>query len=120
MSELIAPPMSDNQALRRIVARLDAVISRLLGDYTKVVGGSVAVEFDEAVEVRASLEKSLKTVVTNTGENRVKIMESGFTVAILNPDQTWESAAAGKLKITAQTLVDGETSTVAFATYKQP
>lgn len=118
-NDLIAPKMSDNQALRRIVAMLDAVIQRLLGEYTKITGeNEIALDADTVKELRAQDGFALATVVTNVGETRVRIYESGHTVATLWPDQTWESPTSGKLRITAKSL--GAAGTVAISTYKHP
>jgi hypothetical protein len=119
MPDLIAPKMTDNQALRRIVAMLDAVIQRLLGEYTQITGSNeIELDADDETELRAQDGYALATVVTNIGETRVRIFESGHVVATLWPDQTWESPTSGKLRITATSL--GAAGSVAIATYKHP
>lgn len=119
MPDLIAPKMTDNQALRRIVAYLDAVIQRLLGEYTQITGDNeIELDADEVTELRAQDGYALATVVTNVGESRVRIYESGHVMATLWPDQTWESPTSGKLRITAKSL--GAAGTVAISTIKHP
>lgn len=116
MSDLIAPAMSDNEALRRIVALLDAFISHIIGEYTSLVGENTLTVTTATTAIRGADDEALKTVVTNVSNKVIQVYEDGNLVARLNEDQTWVSDLSGRLAITAKTL-NGEGS-VAVATYR--
>lgn len=113
----IAPPQSDNEALRRIVARLDTIIRYEAQDYHSVPGADNIAITDADSPIRAVNDDALKTVVVNTGTEKVYIYESGKQVAIIYPEQTWESATTGRFVITGKCAA-GKSSTVSVATYQ--
>lgn len=117
MGDIIAPPQSDNEALRRIVADLDFII-RLIGqDYTVLPGGLAIPVSDQVTTIRAANADAIKSVIVNTGTQKAYIYEDGKMVAIIYPDQTWESATTGKFALSAQ-CPSTKSTTLSVATYQ--
>lgn len=114
--DLIAEPMSDNEALRRIVASLDAYLALLSGQYSSVETTTVASITTADTALRAVDATAYKTIVTNTGAQAIDIYEGGALVKkALAANASWVSEGAGRLAISAKTA--SSTSSAIVSTY---
>lgn len=83
--------------------------------YTMVSGSSVALSGTTMEVLRAAEPTAVKSVVVNTGTNAAVLMEGGAAIAVIYPDQTWESSLSGKLILSGS---GRGATTLAVATYK--
>lgn len=100
-SPTIAPPQSDNQALREILGQVALFRSIAAQQYDAVTGNNdVTVGVSSPYE-RAADPTAIKTVITNIGDGagsslgQLRISEAGALVAILEYPDTWVSPLNG-------------------------
>jgi hypothetical protein len=119
MSDLIAPPMTDNEALRRILANVECITQVLTEPYNDVVGlGGLKAVNDSVGVTRGKVSNAVKTVVTNVGANPVWVWENGQLIGIVAPNGSLRSFGGGQGVILVKTAPSsGLTSTVAVTTY---
>lgn len=118
MSDEIAPKMSDNEALRRILAQCITMEDFLTKDYDDIEGTNSVEVSDVDPFTRGANSRAVRCVITNRDldGDEVKVHEDDKLVRILQPGETWESPTRGKLAIRV-TCNSGEASTIAVATY---
>ncbi len=115
MSE-IAEPMSDNAALRSILAEVRAIQCELLAGYTEITGANSVAITDSTPYTRAANEDVRKTLITNLGPDQILIKEGAVLVGIKAQYETWSSALAGA-EIIEVSVATGDTATIAIANY---
>lgn len=93
----------------------DGTLSMMQPAYTLVSGTSVVLTGTSTQALRAADPAAVKSVVVNTGTNGAVLMEGGAVIAVLNPDQTWESSLSGKLALSGS---GRGVTTLYVATYK--
>lgn len=114
--DLIAPEMSENEALRRIVASLDAYLTLQAGQYSQVDSVTVTPITTALTALRDANASAFKTIVTNTGAQAIDIYEGGALVKkALAANTSWVSDAQGRLAISAKTA--SSTSSAIVSTY---
>jgi hypothetical protein len=116
MSQPIAEEMTDNEALRYIVAELRFQNAFSAGQYDSIEGSSDNACSDVTPFTRDARPKAIKTVITNQGANDVLISENGYLVRILPPNETWVSPLTGSGNLSI-TCAESFSSSIAIATY---
>ena len=104
MPEEIAGPMSDNEALRRIVSNMVAIESHIKGEYDDIIAEpDVAISLAPA-QIRAAQPLAVKTVVSNIGSTPARIYEDGVLV--------WKvpSGTTAELPLRATGVLTGDVS----------
>lgn len=107
--------MTDNEALRTMIALLRAINSRLAFEYDRIEGDSYNITDSEGIE-RAEVSNAVKTVVVNrSATSQIYIYEDDVLVGTAEPLGTWASPTplTGRLTVKAQTTP----TTVNVATY---
>lgn len=120
MSDSIAEPMDDNDALREILGEVRLLESILRQRYTSVADPLNAQAVTSgAPYVRPADPDAVKVVITNVhASNDATVLEEGALVARLEPGESWVSPLDGSGEITVTADV-GSPSTVAVATYRK-
>lgn len=114
-SSSIAPPMSDNQALRETLGELRLQRASLAEQYDAVTGSNSAAASNASPYERAAEPDAVKTVITNLGATPIRIYEEGALVAVKAQNETWISPLNGAGAILVDTA--SGSSTIAIATY---
>lgn len=114
----IAPPMSDNEALRRIVSEAEKAVELMLEGYDAIEGDADLRPVSSVLPVtRLARPQAVKTVVTSIGPDPVLIREDGKIVhRIPGAGGSWVSALAGAGAIHCS-CAEGQSASIALVTY---
>ena len=109
--------MTDNEALRYILAELRLQNRIALGHYVDIAGSKDYAVSDSVTFSRNSCSKALKTVITKQGNSPCLVFENTKLVKILPAKETWISPlnGGGYIQVKCDT---GLSTTVAIATYR--
>jgi hypothetical protein len=116
MSETIAEEMTDNEALRRILANVQGLEEGLRGSAYDDIDGETKMVGSVTFITRPANENSVKVCVCNLGiTNNAHVYEDGYVVAIVKPSETYVSPMA--FKGTVEIRGTGIGTSVAFSRY---
>lgn len=121
MANDIAPEMTDNEALRRILALADDVRDVTLERYDSIAGeGAIdTVVTNASPATREASELVVKRIVTSLGPDALTIKEDGVVVGLIPAGGgQWVSPLAGSGDITCSTAPT-KTATIAIASYQK-
>lgn len=112
----IAPAMSDNEALRRILSSMQSMEVFLKQEYDSIATtADVTMNTSTAVAIRAAESDAVATVIANKGANDVYIYEDTKHVATVKAGTSLQLPLTGKGAITGKSITGA--TTVRASTY---
>lgn len=117
MSDTIAEPMDDNDALREILGEVRLLDALLRAQYDDIEHSEDNPVTDTVPFKRTARPTAVKTVVVNQGTEAVEVFEGGALVKRVDPHDNWVSPTNGSGIITVYAANPSTASTVSIATY---
>lgn len=109
--------MTDNEALVEILEELRAIEEDARNEYDAVYGSNSEAVTNAVPYERDADDEAIKTVVTNLGDDVVRIFEGEALVKMLDINETWVSPLSGGGAILIDCAGGSESATIAIATF---